>query len=200
MPDWPILCSSGEVKAMLEGRISQTVRIPGKTWETVEKAYNESLDDSSMEGHIYLWVREAGYRVRGKTIFIYETQTASDRLEGRREIGMASDVLCENFGHEFALTDLPDMEPPLKCPRWASRFTLFLRELDRIKLHDLDDDDFTSQGLISGDDGRVGSNQHILAHAWEANHDREGQRWEDNPEVIRMSFEIMHRNIGPKDG
>lgn len=193
MADWPILCSQREVLAMLRGNIAQTVRTPGKTWDAVFAAWRDHmLSSTPTSDPPYLWVREAGYRVDEKQVFIYEAQTSGEKLVGRRD-NFGTMMYVEDFARlGWSVGDLGEMEPPLKCSRWASRFTLYLKDMREIDLQDLTEGDLVAQGY-AGDD--------VLAEfcqSWEQHHDRDGERWDDNPTVYQIAFEVLNRNIGPK--
>lgn len=196
MREWPILSSAWQVQAMMQGAIWGCVVIPGKTWEKVFEAHTEGAK-------IYLYVRESGYRFDNKTGFCYECQPddAVDLLYCRKEDTPFDLMTLISKDEVFA--DSPEMEPPTKCPRWASRFTLAVRDIQCTTFADLTLEQLDSLGLpISTANrlsvGELEARRQQLEIEWDQHHDREGERFEDNPEVFLVSFDVLARNIGPK--
>lgn len=187
--DWPFIASLHETEALLRGHQCQARRFPSRTWDTIMEAWRTREHDLQF----YLWVREAGYRLNDKTLFVYEIQTTDARLARRESQGFAEPPF--DATKEVALTTLPDMDPPIKCPRWASRMTLHLRDIRLVRLQDMTEQDMNDLGVVHAR-GEFSFQEH-----WDAGHndpDKPGRLWDDNPEVYRVEFDVLHRNVGPK--
>lgn len=183
--DWPFLASLWETEALLQGRMVQARRFPTSTWHKIAEAFQTPDTD------VYLWVRESGYRIRDKTVFIYEVQPDADALLGRTE-GQDSAEPPRDFAGQVARVDLPEMEPPIKCPRYASRLTLKLTGIELVNLQTITQRDINELGIITA------KGEFDFPEQWDANHQEAGKTWADDPEVYALRFDVHHRNIGPK--
>lgn len=112
-------------------------------------------------------------------------------------------------GHPHART--APLRPSLLLPRWASRCVLRLTEDPRLeRVQDIDDEDAQREGVeettfipddgfppslgyaFGAGDGKCMLYQtRVLAFEkkWEEIHTKPGERWEDNPEIVRLAFE-----------
>lgn len=70
-------------------------------------------------------------------------------------------------------------------PKWASRITLRVNEVKAERLHEITDDGAAAEGIpLPNRDG--------FSLLWdEINGKREGARWDDNPWVWVIKFEVL---------
>jgi len=106
--------------------------------------------------------------------------------------------------------------PSIHMPRWASRLTLIVEQVRVEPLIDISEADILAEGaplcLHHVDGTQDGSNPHMCVinegepwatqsprawyhHLWDALHDKDGQRWEDNPDVVALTFRAIRGNI-----
>lgn len=165
MPQYPILMAEAMVWALLEGRKRQSRRIPTATWIKVEREFRRGAP-------IRLWVREAGnFRRRGEVLYRADASSeAPTRARIRRE-----------------------WTPSIHMPRWASRLTLLVTEVRSERLRTIRDADCEVEGATRPGPGA--SWREAFREVWNTYHRRSGERFEDNPEVIVLSFTVSRRNI-----
>jgi hypothetical protein len=102
--------------------------------------------------------------------------------------------------------------PSIHMPRWASRLWLDVTEVRVQRLQDISEEDCIAEGIersaeypnlwrrgpLKGDQNNVSVTAFpTLAYRsiWEALHTKPGQRWEDNPWIVAVSFNVHHGNI-----
>lgn len=205
MKERPIIFSGDNVRAIIDGRKTETRRIikgkGGKLPQLVSiraKPPMMHFDDRPGEplrnpfGSFgdELWVRETWQLVMPHTDRDYTTcQTYVD------DVTIWPDKVpstCPD-GWEpiwMGCWDDPDTHrddrfveryrPPIFMPRWASRLTLSVQSVGVERLHDITDDGARREGFDNVDEFRT---------AWEAMHTKPGTRWEDNPWVWVVRFE-----------
>lgn len=86
------------------------------------------------------------------------------------------------------------LRPSILLPRWASRCVLRITEPPRLeRVGEITETEAKREGVEPGPycDRRVCDTPHRCSfiHTWHRLHDKPGQRWTDNPEVVRIAFE-----------
>lgn len=176
------------VRALLDGRKTQTRRLatsPCAKWEPGDRLY----------------VREA-----------WRTDIELDRIKpsalvaGEAPIWFEADRdNCDRHGR---------LRPGIHMPRWASRATLLLRDVTVSPLQSISAFDAESEGAFLGrcacpqmqkqSSSAIGSafrqtwcaiHGDEFRYLWDGLHDREGERWSDNPDVVALTFEVLHGNV-----
>ncbi len=207
----PILFSAPMVKAILDGRKTQTRRIvklrdPSGTYSTHDDdgwpcSADECGDwhrDRSKFGKVgeRLWVRESGYRppktVTAKMLregadtwpeFVYTATTDSHECEWFREHGWRS-------------------TPSIFMPRWASRITLEITDVRAERLNSISEADAKAEGVSPGcltcgenciDSGGCGyccpDYRDSFIHLWSTINGPDS--WNQNPFVWVLSFKRL---------
>lgn len=94
--------------------------------------------------------------------------------------------------------------PSIHMPRWASRLTLVVTEVRHQLLQDISEADARAEGAESCANGWWFDRNPILAGSdargafyclWNSLHTRPGERWEDNPAIVAITFEVHRRNV-----
>ena len=218
MTDHPIIFSAAMVRALLDGRKTQTRRLawgkpmPG-LYERNGRGELVPIPRPSPWQRVQpgdrLWVREAcwtnstpeGDGVR------YAADHAWRVIENTPE---ASEAWCKldcyggQAGRDNA-TDTGMRVPSIHMPRWASRITLHVEALRVEKLQAISAADAVAEGL----EPRTASNGHITWHVpdaicgqtpqrafkllWESLHGPDA--WATNPEVVVLQFRVAKGNI-----
>ena len=149
-----------------------------------------------------LWVREA-----------WRADVAYDDLKPS-ELGGEEGVRYETDGRFGAWTFGPRKLGRYRhgrfMPRWASRLTLIVEEVRVEPLEGISRDDAIAEGLIhqpgviEPDWWMLPEPHHqgsflspVAAYRWLWNdlHTKPGERWEDNPHVVALTFRVEQRNI-----
>jgi hypothetical protein len=81
--------------------------------------------------------------------------------------------------------------PAIHMPRWASRITLRVTEPPRIeRAWDITEADAELEGVTPEHNAFEDSpNRVAFFRIWQQLHTKPGERWSDNPEVVRIAFE-----------
>lgn len=172
MKEHPILFSSPMVRALLAGRKSVTRRM-SPSWMKVKAGDR-------------LWVRETWTPFD----FSYE-ETRPSELPQYAQIVYLADQQQKLSGDKY--------RPSIFMPRWASRILLECEDDARMEpLRHIEHDDCMAEGIErmwnadfpygipeSFPDGFATAKDAFRA-LWCSLHTKPGERWEDNPEVVRV--------------
>lgn len=204
MRDRPILFSAPMIRALLEGRKTQTRRFAGAQ---LVLAGNRVFDPETPH-HVPLMLDRSRYGKAGGRLWVRETwyddmpdEPAGELADGRR-ILFRADHDCASF--EAGCPCNPDGDgkrsawrPSIFMPRWASRFTLEVVDVRVERLHAITDEDARAEGVtlgepmkatINGEPGtaRIFDPRKAFAVLWDQiNGDG---AWEKNPYVWRVEF------------
>lgn len=169
MGDVPILFSGPMVRAILEGRKTQTRR-PCR-WGVARDAV--AAGDR-------LWVRETwavatGDVCDGNAAIRYRADGALEAVNDHR-----SDALPR------MLSTSDRWRPSIHMPRWASRLTLPVVSVRAERLHDITEADAVAEGVRDPDLRAAETARVLFADLWNATYGPEA--WDANPWVWRIEF------------
>lgn len=196
----PILFSAPMVRAILDGRKTQTRRIvkppPSGEWCPLVGDFHETVEDSS--GDVYpgplvfgayddcesarcpygrpgdrLWVRETWFSSTPKTPS--RVRYAADDLI-RLEDGLFARAVCKP----------PKWRPSIHMPRWASRITLEIVAVRVERLRGISDTDAIREGIPDYPDFTGDSPVHDYSALWESINGKGS--WDLNPWVWVIEF------------
>lgn len=204
MVDRPILFSGPMVRALLDGRKTQTRRILKEPYGTMEIVCGEWRPiHTKVKAHDRLWVREA-WRCNGWATDLATIFYAASEGEGYT-------AMCEQYpvANKQPLRITAGWRPSIHMPRWASRLTLTVTDVRVERLQEITEVDAIAEGCFKGKaSGRVfnsvgamhlGGDEWDNARDWYAdlwdNINGEGA-WEANPWVAAYTFTVERRNIG----
>jgi len=210
--DRPILFSAPMVRALLDGRKTQTRRILEDQPGDLDKPF--MMDDGSWHvtdsrgGHMSpltvrfykgdrLWVRETLRRqhannVVGETWLYGADQEVVNLRHGDPRI---PDMLAWAHHKEG------DTCVSIHMPRWASRLTLTVTDVRVQRLQEISEADALAEGaarLVMDDDGRFYENErgtHRCGFAGLWAHINGADSWDANPWVVAVTFTVERRNI-----
>lgn len=222
MTDRPILFSGPMVRAILEGRKTQTRRVlkpqPDQflrkltqiariaTFRNPSTGIRQDVGIPIAPGD-RLWVREA-----------WRTSTAYDDLPprdmgGEEPIQWEADHSIETWGWSNFDWCEGRFRQGMHMPRWASRLTLTVTDVRVQRLQDITDEDARAEGVtrctwaeeIANDDRFEWwvpdeTNAHPTAwgafwELWDGINARRGFGWDANPWVVAYTFTVHHQNI-----
>lgn len=217
MTDRPILFSGPMVRALLEGRKTQTRRVlkpepyeyRGEWWVTDRVSGDCKLDD---------WVNDrSGIGPRfaiGDRLWVREAHAMMPRLAYRMSIGTGTIDQIEHpsdgysaalFREGFDRTGRPRWRPSIHMPRWASRLTLTVTDVRVQRLQEISEADAMAEGVEQDTDGwrdyLMPSTQCCVTARdsfrtlWDSLNAKRGYSWDANPWVAAYSFTVHCRNI-----
>lgn len=199
MADRPIIFSGPMIRALLDGRKTQTRRLA-----TSPLAKCQPGDR--------LWVRE-GWAVPEN----FGSRSASKLAKSCLDAGypqpwapihFLADSSRENWG-EWREAAPGKGRPSIHMPRWASRLTLVVEQVRIQALQEITNEDALQEGVgwaLSADIPAVGqamaagsTRRHRtdgFAALWDSLHGtKPGEAWGDNPQVVALTFTVHRSNI-----
>lgn len=195
----PIIFSMPMVEALLAGRKTQTRRLASSPLRRVEVGdllyvretwahYHTVNQTKRADGRAFDEISDglAGYRADGH-------ETIKDFREHTR--------LISGCDLEAVVVNGDRWRPSIHMPRWASRLTLEVTEVRPMLLQDTSAQDCQAEGHPRLDRDWATEQVHLDAASdwfrdlWDSLHDKPGERWEDNPEVIALTFRVHHCNV-----
>lgn len=192
----PILFSGPMVRAILDGRKTQTRRAVKESDEfglhRLEQCINgrarwHAIGDTMDFSHI----QDCPYGRPGDLLWVRETFTAFDKGRCHYRADFARDPIGER-DHGITWT------PSIHMPRWASRLTLEITDVRVERLQDISEDDLLVEGIAPYRDGWTNGmlgpfNSPALAFVdlWEST----GGDWNDNPWVWVVEFKAHQTNV-----
>ena len=173
MKERPIIFSAPMVRAILDGRKTQTRRV----------VKSETVGDS---GEIVPLLGRCPYGQPGDTLYVKETWFSDARVQ--KASGW------EPIIHYRSDCELPvKWRPSIFMPRWASRITLEVTGIRVEKLQDISEEDAKAEGMtlrnprdISGDHGNAGYLISEFMGLWESINGPGS--WDANPWVWIVEF------------
>lgn len=194
MNEHPILFSTPMVKAICEGRKTQTRRIikpqPDNEHEytrvnQVGKWFHVEADKPDP----VMFTVTCPYGVPGDHLWVRETW-AGDENTGFAYKASEPDVLP--FGEECIFDK---WKPSIFMPRTASRITLEVVNVRIERLQDISDSDAVSEGvdmsMLSAGTGNISYAQFQFSQLWDYINEKRGFGWDTNPLVWVVEFKRL---------
>jgi hypothetical protein len=206
MTDRPILFSAEMVRAILDGRKTQTRRVMKPQPTILAKGYEDIEQIGTVKdciGPLLFCPKPCKYGKPGDLLWVRETWgavwPADDPVPLRQcEIEYRADLPpgCTDRPGEWPADEgngpeVPKWRPSIHMPRWASRITLRITDIRVERLQDISEDDARAEGCdpVVHPDGAVdcGTRKTTFAKLW--NKINGPGAWEANPWVWVVSFE-----------
>lgn len=211
MTDRPIIFSAPMVRALLDGRKTQTRRLMPHQ-DALKLAYSpivsgrrifnyageEEISRAPYAPGDRLYVREAW---SGE--YYWHATAPKERQSGcwGGEVYVKEDIWYWADGNP-ELGDWEKPRPSIHMPRWASRITLTVTDVRVQRLQEISEADAVAEGVIPdgfggwrGHEGTIGYPTAIWAyhHLWNSLHGPDA--WDANPWVAAVSFTTRKGNI-----
>lgn len=225
MTDRPIPFSAPMVRAILEGRKTQTRRVLKGAWQSALEGHDRvktwfAPSDIPREGIPNQWAQSGiwaeKHGPRGYNRFLgYAPYRPGDRLWAReawrtisafddtrpRELPRHAPIFYEIERPENA--DYGRLRPGMFMPRWASRITLIVESVRVERLQDISEADARAEGptWAEGPYFPNGVPEHTVPPGWRARFAHlwdsinGTRRWEANPWVAAITFRAILANI-----
>ncbi|TWA74140.1 hypothetical protein FBZ82_101155 [Azospirillum brasilense] len=222
MRDIPIIFSAPMVRALLDGRKTQTRRILKSQPGAGAKGCYHRPDGLWIWTHLHRPNNGVGDGVGISEPFAIRFKVG-DRLWARENFQLLSFGDYEVTRYQpcdvrYAATDtLADADreirgypwrPSIHMPRWASRLTLVVEQVRVERLQDITREDVYAEGAITDewlqwreDAGNIGmpegssieDERDVFARLWTSLHGADA--WDANPWVVALTFAVHRRNI-----
>jgi hypothetical protein len=190
MPDKPILFSAAMIRALLDGRKTQTRRVlkpepyefRGEWWITDRVSGDCQLDD---------WVNDR--------IGIGPRFAIGDRLWVRE--AHAFDGPMVRYCATDDVHELRKKRPSIHMPRWASRLTLTVTDVRVQRVQEISEADAVAEGIIPSEEPNEMKWEHYAPHGvafrtlWDSLNGPRGYGWDANPWVAAYTFTVARQNI-----
>lgn len=213
MADRPILFSGPMVRALLEGRKTQTRRVfanieaieggefhifnggGGGVYGVPEEGVpEEALDFVRYEIGDRLYVREA-----------WRTAAHLDRF-APKVLPVDTPVFFEADAGGEAVGAIGKFRQAMHMPRWASRLTLPVTDVRVQRLQEISEEDALAEGITQHgrffgvadadwDHASTVSAVDAYATLWDSLNADRGYGWDTNPWIVAVSFTVERRNI-----
>ena len=181
----PIIFSGPMVRAILEGRKSQTRRLlkPQPIWESGWEGYNEGC---------WVYTNRNGYCFpMGE--YQHPIQPG-DRLWVRE--AFTTDGPVVRYAATDDIHELRKTKSPIHMPRWASRITLEVTEVRVQRLQDISEEDAEAEGFRQDCGGQfVDMARDQFHRIWLKLHGPGS--WDANPWVAALTFELANKEPSP---
>lgn len=192
MKEKPILFSGQMVRAILDGRKTQTRQVMkppppmGTSYVTTEEDKGKALCISHAENgefppYVDPW-RHQPISI-GDRLWVQETwSTESDEYDGwpPRDIPWRAEYLYRADDPQGYRDPIP-WRPSIFMPRWVSRIDLDMVDIRAERLHDLSVDDAIAEGFTE-------ETAPDFIKAWDSLHKKKGHGWSTNPWVWVIGF------------
>ena len=212
MADRPIIFSAPMVRALLEGRKTQTRRVlkPQPDFRGGAGDYHDAeewgWEDEDGYHVSVLDIAPNGYR-RCDRLYVREAHALVPATAYRMSKGVTQAVDPSDRDRACVYREgwercAPRWRPSIHMPRWASRLTLTVTDVRVQRLQDISEADAVAEGVIHdsfggwrGHEGTIGYPTAIWAyhHLWNSLHGPGA--WDANPWVVAVTFTVQCGNI-----
>lgn len=208
----PILFSGEMVRAILDGRKTQTRRvmnpqpadgyvcdIPDELCGTNPWIFIHQELTTAVDGHLHicklgqpgdrLWVRESFTEEDTDLgpVLVYRADKSQRVVGWTDELG---DHICGNADW-WQQNEETRWKPSIHMPRWASRITLEITEVRVQRIQEITEADVLAEGVTLGDGVWSGSTRRAFMDLWDRINSNRGYSWESNPWVWALTFKKL---------
>jgi hypothetical protein len=221
MTDRPIIFSAQMIRALLDGRKTQTRRVlkpqpvgclawvdPPSGFYPSNKIWSRLPYDPGDR----LWVREAWHTARSLDAKSGKAIEAACLDAGYRHAWAPLQYEADGARNNWFRDDWPECTEAGRyrhapfMPRWASRLTLIVTDVRVQRLQDISEADARAEGLTwsDGNPGPMGPTRMVVEardefrHLWNSLHGPEA--WAANPWVVALTFTVNNHNIDKMPG
>lgn len=206
----PIIFSSESVRAILEGRKTQTRRVVKYPVSIKQKSNAGTFNHDPMVSHKGSWWKPAEwspYGVPGDRLWVREAFSYLLDCDGDTCGVHKYHADCANpentkyvfspFDGEFSgVAGNTSWKTPLFMPRWASRLTLEIVNIRVEQLKNISETDAIAEGMeVYPLKRATWSNRQSFALLWEDLNAKRGYSWNSNPWVWVVEFKKVEDNL-----
>lgn len=199
MADKGIIFSAPMVRALLAGTKTQTRRLLKPVPEVFPVDDAGTLCDV---GYLHVEGEDRPRLYTGQCLTRHKAAFAKgDRLYVREACAIDGPRTWYRLDHVEELARGPRVDvrwrPSIHMPRSASRMWLAVTDVRVERLQEITLTDICAEGLASSiyDFKPVQTGFDVWRQLWDSLHTAEGERWDDNPWIVAVSFDVHHGNI-----
>lgn len=207
MSDKPIIFSPSMVRALMEGRKTQTRRVIQP-----ERGGDIREGDVLISWPADSFVRQsARFRPRirvGDRLWVREAWRTCEHLDKINPAALPLDnpLYYEADGGGERVASTGRLRPAIHMPRWANRITLIVTDVRVQRLQEISEADAIAEGALrpwtgspgtASDDTRTGRSE--FEALWNSLNAGRGYGWHTNPWVMALTFAVNHGNIDRLD-
>lgn len=207
MTDRPILFSASMIRALLDGRKTQTRRMLRHPeyfgCPTGDCPHNYQAECNAAMAA--LSATDVGFAI-GDRLWVKETWRTWRDYDALRPTFLPTDAPAFYEADRDNCDRHGKVRVSIHMPRWASRLTLTVTDVRVQRLQDCSEADAVDEGLLAGvfpgfwrnpSNLSVDCPNAVSAYAalWDSINSEPGKRWEDNPWIVVVGFECQRRNI-----
>lgn len=207
MADRPIIFSPPMVRALLEGRKTQTRRIAKPKWNTgANPDFTGWRAERIAERRWQILCTSVGAVVDtpyaiGDRLWVREAHALVPSSAYRMSDGVAQNVDPADRDRACVYREgwercAPRWRPSIHMPRWASRITLTVTDVRVQRLQDISEADIAAEGIKRGFSGGQHGEEGLyedFSDLWNSLHGPDA--WDANPWVVVPTFTVAHGNI-----
>lgn len=215
MADRPILFSASMVRALMDGRKTQTRRIikPQPPADVVRHCWYDApiYGFTADEVPSNSWHTARLAAVSGDRLWVRESHAIVPRTAYRMSDGVQQTLRPEDnhdaaiYAAEWDRSKPGQWRPSIHMPRWASRLTLTVTDVRVERLQDISEDDAAAEGWPAPEDraktgiAEIRDAYPIGWYAWLWDSINGRGAWDKNPWVAAYSFTVKQKNIDEVD-
>lgn len=205
----PILFSGPMVRAILDGRKTQTrrvVKLPkyatpenAVPWsfaqENAIRAFTQEYGGQSLLcnliGDLGVHNQLCPYGQPGDRLWVRETFFETRNVSRDSHKRKRGAVYRADEGVKFGRFDNATWRSPIHMPRWASRLTMEITEVSVQRVQEIGVDDARAEGVDHDTSETSDGPRAIYRRLWDALNAKRGYSWESNPWVWALSFRVL---------
>lgn len=200
MADRPILFSGEMVRAILDGRKTQTRRVVKPQPDFVANYYEPEKKRAAYKGgSVNPGLLRCPYGRPGDTLWVRETWASHKYMDDTKpsEFSIGAQMLPVWYRADGVQSNLRwasrepgKWRPSIFMPRWASRITLRVINVRVERVQDISETDAKAEGAKPWPDVGVGPHyKSPFRNLWDSINAKRGYAWSDNPWVWVVEFE-----------
>lgn len=199
MSDKPIIFSAPMIRALLDGRKTQTRRVlkpqpladmslVGIYAPKLTAVFGYEAPDSDLKVRLRFMPRD---RVWVKEKYAIVPSTAYRMSEGVKQTVNPSDSDMAAVYAAGWERSKPSWKSPMFMPKWASRITLTVTDVRVQRLYEISSADVRAEGVEWG----IADYRDRYHDLWDKLNAKKGYGWDTLPWVAAYSFEVIKANI-----
>nr|GGH99927.1 hypothetical protein GCM10011355_27020 [Aquisalinus luteolus] len=147
--------------------------------------------------------------LKGDLLYVWEAWKPHSLFAHLKPREMPKSKVFYDADRRYAPSNTP-WKPCIHMPRWASRLSLKVTDVRVQRLQDISREDAKAEGLkfhktygpnnieawcLERPEDGVGHPEEVFAHLWQSLHTKAPKRWEDNPWIVAVTFEVIKQNV-----